>query len=148
MITNEEFENLMKMSKHFIENNLALPTAGEKSSPFLVASDTTRDCFALDIDRKSGITLTKIKLQERHTTSAIMMIRVEIDCRPHMFPDGSKSSRNHIHIFDEKCGNSVYDLSTFKSFFTNIADFETTFYDFCNLCNISTNNINIQGVMI
>lgn len=148
MITNEEFKELMKMNKHFIQNNLTLPAAGEKSQPFLVASDTTKDQFALDIDRKSSITLTKIKLQERYTTSAIMMIRVEIDCRPHMFPDGSKSSRNHIHIFDEKCGNSVYDLTNFKNIFTDTTDFTTTFYDFCNLCNISINNINIQGVMI
>lgn len=139
----------MRLQKHFILNKLDLPNVGSKAEPFLIASDSTRDYFALDADRKSSISLTKIKLQERYTTAHVMMVRVEIDCRPHMFPDGSKSSRNHIHVFNEKFGNTVYDLSSaFKEFFTDISNFETTFYDFCRMCNISTNNIDIQGVVL
>lgn len=148
MITNEEFQNLMKLNKHFTQSNIKLPVTGEKSPSFLVVSDNTKDSFALDTDRKSSITLTKIKLQERYTTDPVMMIRVEIDCRPHMFSDGHKSSRNHIHIFDEDCGNTVFDLSSFQNMFTDITNFETTFYDFCKICNISTKNVNIQGVII
>lgn len=148
-MTNDEFRRLVAMTKHFDEKSLDLPMPGEKSQkPFKVLSDTTRDTFFIDTDRKSTITLSKKKLQERHSNSGTIMIRLEIDCVPHMYSDGTRSSRNHIHIFDEDQGNITYDLSgNYGKLFSNLDDFVTIFYDFCNMCNISTENINIQGVI-
>ena len=147
-MTNNEFQKLMEMNKHFEKSEIFLPVAGEKSISFKILSDTTKDIFYLDTDRKSSISLTKKKLQERHKNTNIIMIRLEIDCRPHMFADGSFSSRNHIHIFDEKLGNITYDLSNgFDKIFHDINDFNAVFQDFCKYCNIRTDTVNIQGVL-
>ena len=148
-MTNNDFLYLLNLKKHFVDNKIDLPCPGEKATkPFKVMSNTTRDIFFLDTDRKSTITLTKQKIQERHANSNTIMIRLEIDCPPHMYSDGTLSSRNHIHIFDEKQGNIAYDLSgEYGKLFSNIADFTTVFYDFCIMCNIDTEKVNIQGVI-
>ena len=66
-MTNEEFKALCKLKKHFADTEIYLPTPGNKlDNSLAVFSDTTKDVFSLDIDRK-GITLTKKKLQERLT---------------------------------------------------------------------------------
>ncbi len=148
-MTNDEFLTLLKLSKHFDSSFINLPAPGEKAKPFKILSDSTRDIFLLDIDRRSTITLTKKKLQERHSNTNTMMVRLEIDCPPHMYSDGTFTSRNHIHIFDENCGNIAYDLSgEYGKLFTDIDNFVTVFYDFCKMCNIDINNTNIQGAII
>lgn len=148
-MTNDEFMDLLKLKKHFSDSKVILPNPGKKNDvPIKIESDTTRDIFYLDTDRKSSITLTKKKLQQRHANSNTMMIRLEIDCRPHMYSDGSFSSRNHIHIFDEENGNITYDLTgEYATLFSNIDNFMAVFYDFCSMCNIDTVNIDIQDVM-
>lgn len=147
-MTNEEFRQLLELRKHFEENDIVLPASGEKGKTLKVISDTTRDLFFLDTDRKSSITLTKKKLQERHSNSNTIMIRLEIDCVPHMYKDATRSSRNHIHIFDETYGNITYDLSgEYGKLFSNINDFSTVFTEFCTYCNIDLTNVNIQGVI-
>lgn len=148
-MTNNEFKKLIKLKKHFSNDRIILPNPGMKNDvPIKIESDTTRDIFYLDIDRKSSITLTKKKIQKRHANSNTMMIRLEIDCRPHMYSDGSLSSRNHIHIFDEKKGNITYDLTgKYATLFSNTENFMTVFYEFCNMCNIDTANVDIQDVM-
>lgn len=96
-MTNNDFLYLLNLKKHFADNKIDLPCPGEKATkPFKVMSNTTRDIFFLDTDRKSTITLTKQKIQERHANSNTIMIRLEIDCPPHMYSDGTLSSRNHI----------------------------------------------------
>lgn len=147
-MTNTEFQKLLDLDKHFENANIILPIAGEKSKPYKVLSNSTRDIFYLDIDRKSSITLTKKKLQSRHQNTSTMMVRLEIDCRPHMFPDGTFSSRNHIHIFDEKSGCKVFDLDNgYSKLFLNLDDFMIIFSDFCKMCNIDTKNISLQSVV-
>lgn len=147
-MTNAEFKALCELEKHFVDTTILLPVSGDKlESSLTVLSNTTKDVFALDIDRK-GITLTKKKLQERHGNSNTVMIRLEIDCRPHMYPDGHFSSRNHIHIFDEQNRNITYDLEgEYDKLFTDTDNFVTVFYDFCHMCNIDTTNLNVQGVI-
>ena len=146
-MTNEEFKELCDMKKHFIDENIHLPAAGNKLDKSIpVYSDSTKDVFTLDIDRR-GITLTKKKLQERHGNTNTVMIRLEIDCRPHMFSDGHKSSRNHIHVFDEQ-DDKTFDIDEkYANIFSDTDDFVTLFFDFCRMCNIKTDGINIQGVI-
>lgn len=147
-MTDAEFKKLLYMEKHFENVNIKLPALGEKANPYKVLSNYSRDIFFLDIDRKSSITLTKKKLQSRHQNTGTMMIRLEIDCRPHMFPDGTFSSRNHIHIFDEKCGYKVYDLDNgYDKLFLDLDNFMSTFSDFCKMCNIDIKNLSLQSVV-
>ena len=147
-MTNDDFKALCKLKKHFANTNISLPAPGDKlENALAVLSNTTKDVFALDIDRK-GITLTKKKLQERHGNSNTVLIRLEIDCRPHMYPDGHFSSRNHIHIFDEQNRTITYDLiDEYGKLFTDTNNFVSVFYDFCHMCNIETTNLNVQGVI-
>ena len=147
-MTNENIKELLNMEKHFESSTIELPAQGEKlSTPLKVLSDNTHDVFYLDADRKGSITLTKKKLQERHHNSGIIMIRLEIDCKPHMYPDGHKSSRNHIHIFSET-GMQTYNLDEdYAKIFTDTTNFTSLFEDFCKMCKISLTGINIQGVI-
>lgn len=148
-MTNDEFKNLINLEKHFDDSHIDLPNPGQKASkPLKITANSTRDIFFLDTDRKSNITLTKVKLQERHHNSGTIMIRLEIDCKPHMYSDGTLSSRNHIHIFDEENGNITYDITgEYAKLFSNTNDFRQTFYDFCTMCNIDTINVDIQDVI-
>lgn len=148
-MTNEEFRQLCLLKKHFLDKNISLPMTGEKCASIPVYSNTTKDIFSLALDRR-GITLTKKKLQELHKNDNTVMIRVEIDCVPHMFKDGHFSSRNHIHIFDENEENGLqtYDLTgEYGNLFSDINDFSSVFFDFCKMCNIETTGINVQGVI-
>ncbi|MGN0366746.1 MAG: DUF6978 family protein [Suilimivivens sp.] len=147
-MTNQEFKKICELKKHFSDKTISLPAAGNKMhNPLVVFSDTTKDVFSLDIDR-NGITLEKKKLQERHNNSNTVLIRLEIDCKPHMYADGHLSSRNHIHIFDEEAGTKTYDLTgEYGKLFPDTTNFLSIFYDFCSMCKIDTSDINVQGVI-
>ncbi|WP_374048774.1 hypothetical protein [uncultured Clostridium sp.] len=74
------------------------------------------------------------------------MVRVEIDSRPHMFKDGTFSSRDHIHIYNaETERNDTYNLDEFKTEFKNITCFNEVLNDFCSYMNFDIGNI--QGVI-
>lgn len=84
----------------------------------------------------------------QHSNSNTILIRLEIDCKPHMYADGHLSSRNHIHIFDEETGTKTYDLTgEYGRLFTDTTNFLSIFYDFCKMCKIDTSDINVQGVI-
>ena len=148
-MTDYDFKILMSMLKHIEDDKIELPLVGEMGKPITVYSDTTSDIFVIDSDRRSTISLSKKKLQERHMNTQERLIRLEIDARPHTNPDGKVLSRNHIHIFKEGYGLSfAYDLESFDAkLFKNLSNFEQIFYDFCEYCNIKTDNAEIQGVI-
>lgn len=148
MKTNDDFIELMNLDKHILLDNLTLPGANEASS-VPIGAVNSRETFSLDISRKSTIVLSRKKLQERLVPNNDLMIRLEIDSKPHMNPDGTKVSRNHIHIFKEGYGLSwAYELSQFSDIlFKETDNFNTVFYDFCKYCNISVKDTNIQGVI-
>lgn len=148
MKTNEEFNNLMKLDKHILLNSLILPGMNEEIC-IPVGAINSKETFSLDICRKNTIVLSRKKLQERLIPNNDLMIRLEIDGRPHINPDGKKLSRNHMHIFKEGYGMSwAYELNEIDAIlFKNTNDFTTIFFDFCKYCNISINGSNIQGVI-
>lgn len=148
-MTNDEFKKLMAMQKRINSGRIELPRIGEKGRIIDVVSNTSKDVFVIDLDRRSTISLSKVKLQERHMNSLIGMVRLEIDARPHINPDGRKLSRNHIHIYSEGYGTSVaFELNEMsKELFRDIGDYNKVFNDFCEFCKISLDGITIQGVM-
>lgn len=148
MNTNEEFNKLMRLKKHFLINAFSLPEVNN-DLVLPVGAIESKEIFSIDLSRKSTIILTRKKFQERLLPTNDLMVRLEIDSKPHMNPDGTLISKNHIHIFREKYNLSwAYELDQFDDIlFKNTDDFDTVFYDFCRFCNISTDNINIQGVI-
>ena len=63
-MTNEEYKQLILLKKHFFEEKIELPIAGEKASnPILVLSDSTRDTFLIDTDRKKEFSNLYLRAQ-------------------------------------------------------------------------------------
>ena len=146
-MTNLEFENLLQMKKVFVKDNVSLPSRGE-AGIFDLKSKTTNDKFYLDVDRRGRIEFSKFKIQNRFAGNKLPLVRIDIDSAPHMNPDGSKTSRNHIHIFKEMendTGNLpwAYSLEDFEpiNFNRDCINFMEIFSGFCEYCNIIMNNI-------
>lgn len=100
------------------------------------------------MDRRGRIELSKFKLQNRYALTKLPLVRIDIDSPPHMNPYGTKTSRNHIHIYkevDNDTGNLpwAYDLENFAQIKFNQDDiiFMDIFTGFCEYCNININNV-------
>lgn len=150
-MTNADFEKLMALTKIFVKDNIELPRNGEFETYDLVSSES-RDKFYLDIDRRGRIELSKFKLQNRYAVTKQPLVRVDIDSPPHRNPDGTMTSRNHIHIYremDNDTGNLpwAYDLETIMPVKLNwdSLDFMSILSNFCEYCNICMDNV--QGVI-
>ena len=149
-MTNEEFQDLLEMKKIFLKNNIQLPENNENNS-YELKSESTKDRFYIDIDRRGKIEFSKFKLQNRYLQTKQPLVRIDIDSPPHINPDGTKTSRNHIHIYRETefdTGNLpwAYDLSDFKGLVLNEDySFIHVFHEFCKYCHIDSENI--RGVI-
>lgn len=99
-MTDVEFQNLMKLKKVFVKEAIELPNNGENET-YDLESIATRDKFYLDVDRRGRIELSRFKLQNRYAVTKLPLVRIDIDSPPHLNPDGTKTSRNHIHIYKE-----------------------------------------------
>ncbi len=150
-MTEKEFINLLGLEKVFIKKNIYLPNNGENNT-FDLKSTSTSDKFLLDVDRRGKIELSKFKIQNRYALTKLPLVRIDIDSPPHMNPDGTRTSRNHIHIYremDNDTGNLpwAYDLDEFNNikFDKNNIIFMDIFAGFCKYCNINISNI--QGVI-
>ena len=150
-MTDLEFKRLMQLQKIFVKSSIILPNNGENSI-YDLKSKETQDKFYLDVDRRGRIELSRFKLQTRYVVTKLPLVRIDIDSPPHLNPDGTKTSRNHIHIYrevDNDTGNLpwAYSLEEFEQikFNRNNIVFMDIFSSFCEYCNISMENI--QGVI-
>lgn len=134
-LTDSEFRELLDMIKYFKEKSIKLPANGEKVQ-FRLESKEMHENFYLDVNRSGIIELSKFTLQNRFIV--IPLLRLDIDSAPHLNPDGSKASRNHLHIYKEGYGDTwAYDLDDTLGFdWSNCKYFEDYFYAFCKRCNI------------
>lgn len=148
-MTNKEFNYLMELPKHLSQEAVSLPQDRQIGDSIPVMSDSTKDIFVIDTDRRSTISISKKKIQERYMNVPEQMVRLEVDCRPHRNPDGTALSRNHIHIYTEEYGMSyAYDLDKYDcNLFSNTESFNSLFVDFCKLCKINLENNTIQEVL-
>ncbi len=150
-MTDLEFKRLMQLQKIFVKSSIILPNNGENNI-YDLQSKETQDKFYLDVDRRGRIELSRFKLQTRYAVTRLPLVRIDIDSPPHLNPDGTKTSRNHIHIYreiDNDTGNLpwAYSLEEFEQikFNQNNIMFMDIFSSFCEYCNISMENI--QGVI-
>lgn len=135
----------MQLKKIFDEKTISIPARNQRTQ-LKVLSHNNNETFIVDIDRTGRIEM-KSKIQERYLGNNIL-IRVEINGPPHTNPDGTTTSRDHIHIYREGFGLSwAYDLEGFNTnLFKNLKDFNKTFIDFCKYCNIEVGK-NFQMVI-
>ena len=90
MNTNEEFKQLMNLKKHFLTENILLPELN-KELILPVGAIQSKEVFSIDLSRKSTIVLTRKKYQERLRPTNDLLVRLEIDSKPHMNPNFCKS---------------------------------------------------------
>ena len=136
--------NLLFMPKTIISpKKMEIPKQGQYKRYRLMGVPENYK-FIIDFDRQGKIE-DKIKLQLRYRQSPI--VRLEINARPHINPDGTIISGNHMHILDiTNKLNWAYELD--KVFYCDIINISVAerFVCFCKYCNISLYNINLQGV--
>ena len=141
-LTKEFVQYLMYTEKIFKKKNIKLPLNDEKSSLELVTIDL-KEKLMLDIDRKSKIEL-KVTLQNRYST--IPLVRIDLNSPPHMFSDGSRTARDHIHFYNPTTEeNDTFDLIDFEEFDCTDLSFASVFDQFCRIFNIEAKII--QGVI-
>ncbi|MFR4986761.1 MAG: DUF6978 family protein [Lachnospirales bacterium] len=148
MLTYNEFQHIMSIQKNFIDCNIKFCKIGDNISYDLISISNSNKKFKLDVDRRTrSIELNKIKIQNRLD---IPLIRVDINSPPHINPDRTKTSRNHIHIYKEGYDLKwAMNLEGFHSiYFKNTNIFNNLFIDFCKYCNIDISKLNnFQGVI-
>jgi hypothetical protein len=96
LLTQAEADALFAMDKVRTDNTQwKYPRAGEHLSVPLTSVDK-RENFALDITR-SSIKITKSTHQNR-ARQAIVLMRLDVDGRPHRNPDGVEIPCPHLHV--------------------------------------------------
>ncbi len=101
-ITQPEADALMEMEKRFVDSSDWLfPGPGERIALELTSLDK-RENFMLDVTR-ARIKLTKATCQNR-ARQVIVLMRLDLDGRPHRNPDGTELPCPHLHIYREGFG--------------------------------------------
>lgn len=149
IMTDNEFNIIVNTKKIFVSPP-SIINVNEKKTYKLKSTDG-KDDFYINAERKNNvcgrnIELSRIKLH--HSYYKEPLIRVEVDSKPHINPDGSIVGRNHIHIYKEGYGMSIaYDLEDFHlKLFKEYSNVLLLFVDFCIYCNVDI-NFDLQGVI-
>jgi hypothetical protein len=143
MLTQAEADQLIAMSKHFIQPPPAISIPPGTDDTFDLAGPSDRERFLLDVWRGT-LRLSKLKFQNRVRT-AIVLVRLDVDGAPHTNPDGSFLTGTHIHLFKEGYDDRwAYPVD--QTVFSLLSDPETTFQDFCTYCKIESPPA-VQGVI-
>lgn len=133
MLTQGEADALMTMRKRFTELRAIAMDPWVDSTHELV-SDDEQEQFLLDIWRGT-FRLSKLRLQER-ARKVIVLVRLDIDGSPHTNPDGVHLGGTHLHTYREGYEDKWAEPID-RAVFTNPADPEVAFRQFCGFCNIA-----------
>lgn len=142
LLTNIDFMKFFMEGKSFKTLNDDFPTEGNSLSLEGIGV-FTKEKYLMDINRKR-CTLKRITYQQRMRKS-IVLLRLDIDNKPHKNPDGSIIGGTHLHVYregyndtwayplDSDVLNRLKDGFNFKELPS--LDQERRFHSFCNLCN-------------
>lgn len=141
MLTANEFNEIMSMTKKFEETStIVIPDRGKKLNKSLY-SPSTKDKFILNIDR-GRINLKKVKYQARHENSNTLLLRIDTAGTVHFNPDGERIIGPHIHIYKEGFGDKwAFPLE--KTIFTDVENLSNLLKDFLVYFNVE----NIPGII-
>lgn len=123
-ITQIEADALIAMEKHRVDDVewLFSGPGGTLAIP-LISSDK-RENFILDVSR-AQIKLTKATYQNR-ARQAIILMRLDLDGRPHRNPDGIEIPCPHLHVYREGYGDK-WAIAAPAERYTNTLDLLFTF---------------------
>lgn len=138
MITQELADYLLKTEKKIIESEIIFPIQGENIILNSVCINNNQEKLLIDINRKGTLKLTRSTYQGRYQTN-IILLRIDIDTKPHRNPDNTIISPTHIHIYREGYGDKwAYPLENYECFLDiNKNNLVEVFVKFCEFCNIT-----------
>ncbi len=138
MLTQQEIEYLLQTLKDLKEKQpLTFPSAFD-SQEYNIVSEDRRDKFIIDANRKGYIKVTKCTFQERHQSGNILL-RLDIDGRPHTNPDGQELPCPHLHIIKEEYGTSwAYPVP--REIFNDTTNLLLSFINFLEYCKVKDTN--------
>ncbi len=99
MLTQFEAEGLMALAKRFIAAPPAISVPPGADDSYELTALTGRERFALDVQRGT-FRMSRPTLNERVRT-CVVLVRLDIDGRPHTNPDGTAVGRSHLHVYRE-----------------------------------------------
>lgn len=133
-LTQSEADALIVMEKHRADNLVYdFPSIGESITAPLISTDK-RESFLIDISR-GRIDIKKIKYQNR-VRQTVVLVRIDLEGRPHRNPDNSEISCPHIHIFRENYADK-WAFPIPKNRFKDLNNYWHTLFDFFKYCNIT-----------
>ena len=146
MLTQDEANLLLDMLKLLINKGLfKFPSVGQYETLDLV-SESGKEKFIIDINRKGFIKISKCTYQERYQKEEILL-RLDIDGPAHTNPDGRVISSNHIHIYREGFGDAW--AFSIPDVFTDTSDLINTLIEFLEYCKVTNiEDLSIQGGML
>lgn len=145
---NAEFKEFLKEEKIITDTTITFPSM-RNSEVIKARGLQSNQQFLLDINRKS-MRIQRITYQNRIPTS-IILLRLDIDTKPHRNPNGEIIRGTHLHIFDknDSCGSWAFELNDprLQNFFPEFdfsrfnealkSNFITCFTLFCELNHIT-----------
>nr|WP_308667101.1 hypothetical protein [uncultured Allisonella sp.] len=141
-LTNNDFMKFFKEQKSFKNLNANFPIEGNSVCLDAVGL-SSKEKYLMDVNRKR-CTLSRITYQQRMKKS-IVLLRLDIDNKPHKNPDGNVIPGTHLHVYREGFNDAwAYPLDSdelkvlahdfdFKGLIS--LDQERRFKSFCLLCN-------------
>lgn len=136
IITDEEYQRLMKLRK-FFDTTVQLPRVDQQKRYLLHTADGSEE-FQMNIERKNVVDFCVIRSKFNKSYQKQSIFRLEVNGRPHTNPvDYEYVGRNHIHIYKQGYGlRYAYDLENYKEHFTDPENISLLFKDICVYCNI------------
>ncbi len=132
MLTQSEADALIAMRKSFASPIMISLPPGADQTHELIDTDE-RERFLLDLWRGT-IRFSKLKFQTR-ARRVVVLVRLDIDGAPHTNPDGMGLGGTLLHLYREGYEDRwAYPLDSNR--FSDPANIQQTFEDFCNYCNI------------
>lgn len=106
---NQELLECLTEPKLFQDNSIKFPTIGEKKTYRLTGVRSNQE-YLLDAYRGT-YRLTKVTYQNR-VYKTLILLRLDIDTKPHVNPDGNKIGGTHIHVFHQtdSTGSWAFEL--------------------------------------
>lgn len=133
-LTQLEADTLIAMEKQRVNDaRLDFPGPGQMLAIDLTSTDK-RENFILDVTR-SRLKLTKCTYQNR-ARQAIILLRLDLDGRPHRNSDDQEIPCPHLHIYREGFGDK-WAMPAPPHEFPNTANLFGTFEAFMKRCNIT-----------
>ncbi len=132
-LTQKEANTLIALPKKAANSQVYFfPNQGNHLSIPLSSQDD-KEKFLIDVNR-GRIKLTQCTYQERHRVD-IVLIRLDIDGRPHTNPDGKELPCPHLHLYREGFMDK-WAIPAPLDKFVNIKDLFKTTTDFFKYCNV------------